>query len=234
VHQYEFPSDVAGLFSMLNDLQVDPKGETIYIAETSPVIQRPALIVYDIATRSSRRLLEGHHSVASQNYMIQAPGRDMVILGIATLRIPIDSIALDRRGKWLYYGAVTGDRMYRIATADLNDETLTPEMLGAKVEDFAAKTLSDGLTMDVRDNIYISDMEHSAILRLGPDRQLTTLLKDPRLRWPDGFSFGPDGWVYVTCSALQHVLFKSTDHMRSHAPYQIFRFKPGPRGIPGH
>lgn len=102
------------------------------------------------------------------------------------------------------------------------------------MEDFGPKTLSDGLTMDVEDNIYISDMEHSAILTLGPDRKLKTLLKDTRLRWPDGFSFGPDGWLYITCSSLHHVLFKSATRMRANAPYQIFRFKPGPSGFPGH
>jgi sugar lactone lactonase YvrE len=234
VHQYDFPSDVAGLSSMLNDFQVDPEGRRIYIADTSPIIQRPALIVYDTATRTSRRLLAGHPSVASENYRIQAPGRDMTLFGIATLRIPVDSIALDTRGEHLYYGPVTGGRLYRVATRHLNDETLAPETLAAAVEEFAAKTLSDGLTMDLDDNIYLSDMEHSAIVRLAPDRTLTTLVKDPRLRWPDGFSFGPDGWLYVTCSALQHVLFVSSAEMRAHAPYQIFRLKPGPRGVPGH
>jgi sugar lactone lactonase YvrE len=234
VHQYDFPSDVAGLFSMLNDMQIDPKGKKIYIAETSPIVHKPALIVYDTETRESRRLLEGHHSVASADYIIQAPGRDMIVFGIATLRIPVDSIALDKQGEWLYFGPVTGDRMYRIATRYLNDRTMRPAELAAKVEDFGPKTLSDGLTMDVENNIYISDMEHSAILTLGPDRKLKTLLKDPRLRWPDGFSFGPDGWLYITCSSLHHVLFKSATRMRANAPYQIFRFKPGPTGFPGH
>ena len=60
------------------------------------------------------------------------------------------------------------------------------------------------------------------------------MVKDPSLRWPDGFSFGPDGWLYVTCSALHDVLFVSEQHMRKHAPFQIFRFKPGPLGVPGH
>ena len=234
VHQYDFPPAVAGLFSMLNDFQVAPDGGHIYIAETSPIIQRPALVVYDTTTRKSRRLLEGHPSVASEDYRIQAPGRDMTIFGIATLRIPVDSIALDTRGEYLYYGPVTGGRLYRIATRHLDDETLDAGALAAHVEDFAAKTLSDGLTMDVEDNVYLSDMEHSAIVRLGPDGQLTTLVKDPRLRWPDGFSFGPDGWLYVTCSSLHHVLFIGSEHMRAHAPYQIYRFKPGATGVPGH
>jgi sugar lactone lactonase YvrE len=126
--------------------------------------------------------------------------------------------------------------MYRIATQYLNDSTLSPAKLAAKVEDFGPKTMSDGLTMDVKGNIYLSDMEHSAVLTLGPDRKLETLIKDPRLRWPDGFSFGPDGWLYVTCSSLHQFLFKfkAGTHLRANAPYQIYRFKPGPAGFPGH
>jgi len=233
VHQYDFPSSIAGFLSMLNDLQVDPTGEKIYIAEASPIKQTPALIVYDTVKKASRRLLQGHPSVAAGPFITQAPGRDMIVYGLYALRIGIDSIALDKRGEWLYYGSVNGDRLYRIATRDVNDETLTPAALAARVQDFAAKTLSDGLTMDLADNVFLSDMEHSAILTLGPDRTLTTLLKDPRLRWPDGFSFAPEGWLYVTCSSLQHVLFVSTAHMQTHAPYQIFRFKPGTAGVPG-
>jgi hypothetical protein len=37
----------------------------------------------------------------------------------------------------------------------------------------------------------------------------------------------------VSCSSLQHVLFIGTAHMRANAPYQIFRFKPGPLGVAG-
>ena len=234
VHQYDFPSSVAGLLSMLNDFQVDPAGERIYIAETSPILQRPALIVYDVASRTARRVLEGHSSLQAEDYVIQAPGRDMVAFGFYTLRIPVDSIALDKRGEWLYFGPVSGDRLYRIARRDLDDAGLSAETLAARVQDYGPKTLSDGITMDVADNVYLSDMEHSAVVLLGPDRRLSTLLKDPRLRWPDGFSFAPDGWLYVTCSSLQDVLFISRSHMREHAPYQIFRFKPGREGFPGH
>jgi sugar lactone lactonase YvrE len=233
VHQYDFPSEVAGFLSMVNDFQVDPEGRTIYIAETSPFLQRPALIVYDVASKASRRVLEGHPSVATRDYVIQAPGRDMIIFGLYTMRIAVDSIALDTRGEWLYYGPVTGDRLYRARTRDLTDASLTPAALAARVEDFADKTLSDGLTMDVDDNVYLSDMEHSAIVRLGRDRRLITMVKDPRLRWPDGFSFGPAGWLYVTCSSLQNVLFVPAAEMRAHAPYQVFRFQPGVAGVPG-
>jgi len=60
VHRYDFPSEVAGFLSMLNDFQVSPDGRTIYIAEASPIRQTPAIVVYDVATRTSRRLLDSH------------------------------------------------------------------------------------------------------------------------------------------------------------------------------
>jgi sugar lactone lactonase YvrE len=234
IHQYDFPRSVAGYGSMLNDFQVGPNGENIYIAEASPILHTPAIIVYDTIKKSSRRVLHKDWSVTAKDYVIQAPGRDMVIFGIYTMRIGIDSIGLDARGEWLYYGPLSGDRMYRVRTADLNDATLAPDALARRVEDYGPKTLSDGITVDTADNVYISDMEHSAILTLNPERQLATLLEDPRLRWPDGFSFAPDGWLYVTCSSLQHVLFVPKSRMVENAPYQIFRFRPGPSGTPGH
>lgn len=234
VHQHDFPPEAAPFLSMLNDFQVDPGGERIYIADASPIRRAPALLVYDVASRTSRRLLVGHPAVQAKDFLIQAPGRDMVFYGLYTLRVPVDSIALDRRGEWLYFGPVNDDRLYRVRTADLNNAAFAPEVLGALVESWAPKTLSDGLTTDELDNVYLGDMEHSAILTIGPDRTLQTLIRDPRLRWPDGFSFGPDGWLYVTCSSLQDVLFVDSAHTRAKAPYQIYRFKPGPAGIPGH
>ncbi|MFN2425527.1 MAG: SMP-30/gluconolactonase/LRE family protein [Candidatus Binatia bacterium] len=235
VHEYEFPSSVAGLGSMLNDFQVDAEGRYIFIAETSPVFQQPAILVYDTATRSSRRVLDGHASVLAEKLYIHAGERRMMLPGgILPLRIAVDSIALSRDGTWLFYGAVNGSRLYRARVADLVDPSIEPVDLDKRVEAFADKTLSDGLTSDDFGNVYVSDMEHSAVHRLSPDGRLETLLADERLRWPDGFSFGPGGYLYVTCSALGQVLFRSDGEVRRHAPYQVWRFRPGATATPGH
>jgi sugar lactone lactonase YvrE len=234
VHRHDLSSDAAGFLSMLNDFQVSPDGKTIYIAEASPILNTPAILVHDVESATTRRLLDGHPSVQSRPYLLQAPGRDMVVYGIYDLRVPVDSIGLDRKGEWLYYGPLSGDRLYRISTHDLADASLDADALGARVEDYGPKTITDGITTDNAGNVYLSDPEHSAILLLGPDRKLRTLVKDERLRWPDGFSFGPDGWLYVTASSLHHVLFVSEEHRDAHAPYHIFRVKPGGEGVPGH
>jgi sugar lactone lactonase YvrE len=234
VHRYDFPSEVAGFLSMLNDFQVSPDGRTIYIAEASPIRQTPAIVVYDVETRTSRRLLDSHPSLLPQGYVIQAPGRDMVVLGLYALHIGIDTIALDRAGEWLYYGPVNGARLFRVPAAALRDASLDDADLAARIEDYGPKPISDGAGTDDAGNVYLTDPEHSAVLTLGADRRLRTVVKDAMLRWPDGLSFGPDGWLYVTCSALQHVLFVSNATMRAHAPYQIYRFRPGPTAAAGH
>ena len=101
------------------------------------------------------------------------------------------------------------------------------------MEDFGPKPQSDGITVDLEGNVYITDVEHGAVALLGQDRKLRTLLRDDRFRWLDGMSFGPDGWLYVTDSALQEVMLKSRSHIRSKAPYFIWRFRPGHEGLPG-
>lgn len=234
VHRHDFASEIAGLGSHLNDFQVDPSGERIYIADASILAQTPAIIVYDVARQRSRRLLEGHVSVAAERFVPVVGGRRMTLFGVFSIRPGVDSIALDRSGEWLYFGAVTARRLYRARTRDLDDESLSPEQLAGRVAAFADKTMSDGITSDLDGGIYLSDPEHSAVLRLTPRGSLQTLLVDRRLRWPDGFSFGPDGWLYLTCSALQHVLGRSGAHVASQAPYPIYRFRPGSAGIPGH
>jgi sugar lactone lactonase YvrE len=234
VHRYDFPRDVAGFLSMLNDFQVDPRGETIYIAETSPIRQQPALVVYDVLRGTSRRVLEGDRSVEAGPWVTHTPERTIAVLGLVPVRIGVDSITLDDRGEWLYYGPFTGDRLYRVRTRDLTDTRIAPAALAARVEEFGPKTISDGLAIDARDTVYVSDPEHGALLTLGQDRTLRTLVKDPtRLRWPDGLGWGPDGWLYVTCSALQHVMFRTAREVAAHRPYQVFRLRPGPSGVPG-
>jgi hypothetical protein len=117
VHTYDFPREIAGLASMLNDFQVSPDGKKIYIAETSPVVHRPALIVYDVEAKKSRRVLHRHESVLPEKYLIEASNREMRAYGLVALRIGVDSIGLDGQGEWLYYGPSPATRCIACAPA---------------------------------------------------------------------------------------------------------------------
>ena len=54
-----------------------------------------------------------------------------------------------------------------------------------------------------------------------------TVIRSPRIRWADGLSFGPDGWLYLADSALPELVLRSRNHIDAQGPYYIFRFDPG-------
>ena len=128
---------------------------------------------------------------------------------------------------------VFGDKLYVTDIDRVFEIDITKGEIASRYPAEGSQFLND-ISIDKSGNIYISDMENSAVHVIGQDRTLTTLLKDPAFRWPDGFSFGPDGWLYFTCSSLMDVIGKSDAHIKSQAPYQIYRFQPGTNSIPGH
>lgn len=235
VHEFEFSREIAPLGSMLNDFQVSSDGRWVYIADASIFGLAPALVVYDTEQRKARRLLEKHTSVqADHKHIPRVRDRDLLVLGVFAIRPGVDSIALDRDGKLLYFAAVNAENLYRIDTKYLKDETYDAPQIANAVETVGRKTDSDGITTDERGNVYITDASADSIHRMSPDGKIQTLIKSTQLRWPDGFSFGPDGYLYVTCSSLQEVIFRSSGHVKAHSPYQIFRFRPGISAPPGH
>ncbi len=236
VHEKVFRRREARAGSMLNDFQVDPTGRWIYIADTSFVARKPALVVYDVQTGQVQRRLQKHATVRDGEYRVYVDDERIEVAG-SPLWFGVDSIALDREGQWLYYAAVNAGALYRVKAVDLRNPALSDEQLAQTIERYADITLSDGLTTDDEGGIYVTDMEHAAVHRVGPDRRVETLLQDDALlRWPDGLGFGPDGWVYVTASALQVYLGGGgvKRKVRRNAPYHIVRFKPGFTAEPGH
>jgi len=179
-------------------------------------------------------VLNSHPSVSAQDWLIRNPTKDMEFFGgLVVLKPGVDGIVIDRDDKWLYYGAMAHDTLYRIAVEDLLDASLSEGALGAKVQAVGRKPLNDGLSTDLQGNVLITDVEHGAVLRMTPGGELTTLIRTDRIRWADALSYGPDGWLYVADSAIPDQMLRSKAHMQANAPYLIFRFKPGIDGVPG-
>jgi sugar lactone lactonase YvrE len=110
---------------------------------------------------------------------------------------------------------------------------LPPGQLANRVERYSDKPLSDGFSLDVDGNVYITDIEHSSIFVVSPERELKTLIQSKDVRWADALSFGPEGYLYLADSALSELILQSREHIDTNGPYRIFRFKPGIDGIPG-
>ncbi len=233
-HDHRFRDDIAPAGSFLQDLQVSPDGQTIIIADASIWRKKPALIVYDIQRQKARRVLESHNSVSPENYLIRNQLKDMAFLGgLVSLKGGVDGIAFDSEGEWLYFAAINQSGLYRVRLKDLTNTGLPPQQLASRVERFSDKPLSDGLSTDVAGNVYITDVEHSSVFIVGPEKKPRTLLRSDRIRWADALSFGPDGWLYLADSAIHEQILQTKEYIMAKGPYRIFRFQPGFEGIPG-
>ena len=76
--------------------------------------------------------------------------------------------------------------------------------------------------------MLLTSVEENAIrmrdLDQGPGAPIQTLVQDERLRWPDTFSQGPDGTIYVTTSHIQDSAFFKPDAPAA-LPTQLWKLK---------
>lgn len=223
---------VARPFSFLNDLAVDREHEAIYISDTANGTES-AIIVIDLATGRSRRVLEGSRFTRAEDIPMIIDGRE-IELGGAPARIGLNPITVDPTNSWVYFAPMSGRAMYRIRTADLLDARLDDPALEARVERYGDKPISDGATVDGDGNVYVAAMTDNAIGVTRPDGSYEVLYQsDTDMPWPDGFAMGTDGFVYATINELHRspVLNGGTDASRG--TFRIVRFPALGPAIPG-
>jgi sugar lactone lactonase YvrE len=227
VHEYAFPAEVAEKGSFFNDLSVSPDGNIVTVADVSFWRKKPSLIIYDVAKKQSRSLLDGHTSVNNQGWLPVNDIKKMRFFGgLADLMPGIDGLDIDPTGRWIYYAAMSHDEAYRLPLAVAADFSKTPDEVAKSVESIGKKPLSDGVRADSTQNLLITDVDHNGIYVINADtKKAFTLLKDKRIRWADGLSKGADGYWYLADSAIPHQMLQSKAHIAANKPYFIFRFK---------
>jgi len=234
VHDYKFTKDIAPTGSFLQDIQVSADGLSVIIADGSILRKKPALVVYDVASKSARRILEAHDSVVAENYVIRNSGEDLSFFGgLFSLKGGANGLAIDAANEWLYFAAMSNSGLYRIRMEHVVNATLSPSDLQLTVERVSDKPLSDGMSADRAGNIYITDIEHGSISIVDTHKQLGTIIRSPDIRWASSTSFGPDGYLYVADSAFPELVLQTKEHIAMQGPFSIYRFKTGQEGVPG-
>lgn len=195
-----FDETVAPQGSYLNDVRFSPDGRYAYLTDAGT---KGALLVVNLHTGKARRVLSGHPSTQpEEDVVVKTDGRALRRPDGRGVEFAADSLALSADGRTLYWKALTGRTLYRIATSALQNPRLSEKDLGSRVERAGDVGPTDGLWIDERGRLYLSAIEQDAVKVRDGDR-ITTLVQDKRLRWPDTFSEGPDGTIYVTSSHIQ-------------------------------
>ncbi|WP_245292901.1 SMP-30/gluconolactonase/LRE family protein [Pararhizobium arenae] len=196
---YLLGPDVAGPASYLNDVRIAPDGAFAYFTDSGVP---GGLVVLDLTSGKAWRVLSDDPSTQfEQDVVVQVDGKPLRRPDGRQPLFNADSIALSKDGKTLYWKALTGNTMYRTSTEALQNAPQDPTAV--KPEKYAETEPTDGLWIDDQNRIYLSTIQNDGVKILGPDGKVTPLLQDSRLRWPDTFSQGPDGTMYITASHIQ-------------------------------
>lgn len=210
--------------SYLNDVRFSLDDGTAYITDSGA---RGALLVVDVATGKARRVLDGDPSTQPEkDVQVKADGRVLRRTDGRGVDFSADGIALSPDGKYLYWQAIKAKTLYRIATDALANAGASHE-LATRVERVGENGPADGLWIDGSSTMYITAVEENAI-KTRQGQTVRTVLRDKRLRWPDTFSEGPDGMLYVTSSRIMDMpWFKP----RNLTPLKTTLFKFDPRTL---
>lgn len=199
---YPFGPDIAPQGSYLNDVRLSPDGKFAYITDSGT---SGAIVVLDLETGKARRALDGAPSTQfEKGVMVKVDGKPLQRPDGRGVQFSADGIALSADGGTLYWQAVKGNTLYSIDTAALRSANLAE--LSGKVHTVGENGPADGLLLDAEGRLYISSVEdHSIKVRQGSE--VKVLLQDKDMRWPDTFTQGPDGTVYVTDSRIPDMSF---------------------------
>nr|GAJ34566.1 gluconolactonase [Bradyrhizobium sp. DOA9] len=218
---YPIPPEVAGPGSYLNDVRIAPDGKFAYLTDAgSP----GGLIVLDIQSGEAWRVLSDDPSTQfDPSVNVMTDGKPLRRPDGRQPLFNADSLALSKDGGTLYWQALTGKTLYRIATSAIQNRDAASHV---RPETVATTEPADGLWTDENDNIYLSSLANNAVKIINPrDGSIRQVLTDSRLRWPDTFSQGPDGHIYVTAS---HIQDSPWFHMAwTDKNFTLFKFMPG-------
>jgi len=185
----------------LNDVRFSPDDRFAYLSDVANPGYPGAIVIMDLHTGKAWRALSGDPSTqTAPDLYLMADGKKLLTPKGEGLQLNIDGIEISPDGKTFYWQALTGDTVYSVPTADLND----PKRAKSVQPTAVAKTHpADGLWIDAAGQFFVSNPSEDAVeIADKVGAPLRTLFKDKRMRWPDSFAQGPDGSLYVSASFI--------------------------------
>ncbi len=230
------PAPITPKDTFVNDFSVDFRHNAIFISDPAGG-ENAALIVVNLSTGAARRVLEGHLSVVPEDVDLIIDDVPIQIQDqsgkLVRPHIGVNPITEDLNNEWVYYGPMHGHSLYRIKADDLANEKLADKDLADRVQRYSDKPISDGISIDKENNIYLGDLAANAIGVILADKSYRQLAQCPRLSWVDSFSFGPAGKLYAVVNRLHQSATLNGGIAKSKPPYYLLRVNSLAAGMAG-
>ncbi|MBT9098877.1 hypothetical protein KFZ76_14295 [Methylovulum psychrotolerans] len=230
------PSPIAPKDAFVNDFTVDTRHNIIVISDPAGGTNA-GLIVVNLKTGKVRRVLEGDSSVIPENVDLIIDKVPIQIKDnsgkLNRPHIGVNPITEDLNNEWVYFGPMHGLSLYRIKADDLANEYMDDNILASHVERYSDKPISDGISIDKDNNIYLGELAENAIGVITTDRKYRRLSQCPRLSWVDSFSFGPNGDLFAVVNRLHQSAMLNGGVLSAKPPFYLLKIHALSSGLPG-
>jgi sugar lactone lactonase YvrE len=230
VHVIPIEASVANSF--YQDFAVDEKRGKVFIADMSRggMIDKsePAIVVIDLKTGQTRRVLSGNKFFQPGETPIIAEGKPMQMKDdqntVHQIKLGLNPIAIDPENDWVYFGAMTPGKLYRVSAETLGNFAKSESEIESVIEVYADKPSCDGIAAGENGKVYITNVNEGAI-SIADQSGTRTWIKDDRIVWPDGLYVAPDKSVIVTVNQLNRAATFNDGKSLAQPPYQILKIK---------
>ncbi|MCB9530284.1 MAG: hypothetical protein H6700_00745 [Myxococcales bacterium] len=200
----EASAPAAGAF--LNDVVVDEPHGFAYISETG-MGGTPCILALEVPRGVARRVLVGAPSVLPDpDYTLTVDGAPVTVTrpdgSVAPWHVAVNTLGLDPAGDWLYFGPLSGTTLYRVPTLLLRDAAVSEEARAAAVEAYAEKPASDGMAVAPNGELFVTDVEHGAVVRVRAGAPPEVVVEDESMSFPVAIEAVGDGTLWITSSQL--------------------------------
>lgn len=202
--------------SFLNDLVLDLDNGFVYITDSGNPISssytlRPAIIVLNLKTNKTMRILDSHTSfMPDPSLWITVKGKRVNL--DSPIETGVDGIALSCDKRTLYYTPLSSRYYYSIDTYALrnNHSNLESKIVNLGYRDSA----SGGILASRKGRLYMTALEGNSVVYKTPilnknnpyrhDTFTTVAMNSSYLIWPDSIGFdNKKGDLYIVANQLQ-------------------------------
>ncbi|EME46713.1 hypothetical protein DOTSEDRAFT_169508 [Dothistroma septosporum NZE10] len=172
--------------SLLDDVRFNPATGKAYLTDAGS----PGLIVLDLATGISRRVIEAGTEYGTEGATpVSAEGSYLVLSANGDFEyVQADQLEVSPDGKNFYFSPASGG-LWKIETKWLDQAFYNTSLAGTElasyIEPHALTPSTGGTAIDANGVVYVGDTDRQEVISVAANGTKSLLVQDPRLLWID-------------------------------------------------